>query len=733
MVHSELRTKMTQGNADYMKDKAPLAVTPLSPKPKEPSWKLNLDHILYLMRWQLKEKLSPEAKAKINRFLDLFYRAIPQQLPLINQPAQPWPHNDGAPLVSVVIPCFNYGRFLGDALESVARQTLQDLEVIVVNDGSTDPYTCNLLENLQQPKVQVIHQANTGPEGARNKGISKARGKYICCLDADDILEPTYLEKCVSMLESNPGIGFAYSWLHLFGDEQGTWETQDFDIDKILQYNHVLASAVFKKEDWLDVGGYRPEMRGGYEDWEFWIRLGAKGLRGKTIPELLFGHRRHGKTLTHKADAIAEELRERIKKLNPNIFIQHRLRHKIRRAYHDIQPDRPFINLNHPNQYLPAAKEKGLLVLVPWLELGGADMVLRQILQTLANRWNIHVMTTVRSKNPLEAQIKSVTPCIYHLPNFLDERNWKPFVFNFLKTRSIHALLLDGSEIGYKYLPEIKKNRPALPIVNILHNDSQLGHFRNAIAYEPYIDRFVGVNQHIKESLLKNSIREEKIQVIFNGVDTEGLYNPERFDRNESRHRWGISREAFLVLFVGRLSEEKRPHIFVKIAENLLSENAVQFMMVGDGILRKQTEALLQGSPISSRLTWLPFVSPEEMGSIYAAADVLVLVSVVEGLPMVMLEALSMKIPVFATKAGEIERVIQPGINGYLAPVNRPMELLPALRQLIRERGNRFEELRTNARRSVVEGGYSLERVSKQYEALFENLASFKQLTIERH
>lgn len=102
------------------------------------------------------------------------------------------------PFVSVVIPCYNHRQFVAEAIQSILEQTLQDVEIIVVNDGSTDGETVHILNALERPKTRIIHlPLNVGLPAARNAGIREAQGKYVCCLDADDKLHPTYLEKAV--------------------------------------------------------------------------------------------------------------------------------------------------------------------------------------------------------------------------------------------------------------------------------------------------------------------------------------------------------------------------------------------------------------------------------------------------------------------------------------------------------------------------------------------------------
>jgi len=115
-----------------------------------------------------------------------------------------------APQVSVIIPCYNHGRYLDDAIASVLVQTYQNLEILVIDDGSTEPETIEVLQNYQQPKTRIIRTENQGVAAARNLGIAQAQGTYILPLDADDKIADSYLEKAVTLLESNQQLGIVY-------------------------------------------------------------------------------------------------------------------------------------------------------------------------------------------------------------------------------------------------------------------------------------------------------------------------------------------------------------------------------------------------------------------------------------------------------------------------------------------------------------------------------------------
>ena len=208
--------------------------------------------------------------------------------------------NPAKPLVSVIVPCFNYGDYIEEAIDSVLNQTFQDFEIIVVDDGSTDPHTIKILHNLNKPKTKVIHQKNQKLPNARNNGIKISKGKYICCLDADDLIKPTYLEKCLIKLETE-NLDICYTWLQEFGDSDQVWPTDDFDLSTLVERNCVEVSAVFSRSIWQKTGGYDSTMIDGYEDWNFWIAIAKAGGVGKKIDEPLFLYRKHGRSMIDDA------------------------------------------------------------------------------------------------------------------------------------------------------------------------------------------------------------------------------------------------------------------------------------------------------------------------------------------------------------------------------------------------------------------------------------------------
>jgi GT2 family glycosyltransferase len=221
------------------------------------------------------------------------------------------------PRVSVLMPCFNHGNFLEEAIGSVVAQTFSDWEIIVVDDGSTDPSTLACLEVLKAPNTQVLRTENRGLPAARNLAASHASGSLFCALDADDRLAPAWFEKGVAALDADPKLAFVSHWLQAFGDETWTWTPASCDLPALLARNTVNGAALVRRDAFTAVGGYDESMSEGCEDWDLWLRLVERGLRGAIIPEILFHYRRSSSSMsrTMTADeAYRQPLRQLVQK-----------------------------------------------------------------------------------------------------------------------------------------------------------------------------------------------------------------------------------------------------------------------------------------------------------------------------------------------------------------------------------------------------------------------------------
>ena len=191
------------------------------------------------------------------------------------------------PTISVVIPCYNGGKFLDLPLGSLAKQTFRDFEIVIIDDGSTDPATKEKFKTLD-PSIRVVHQENKGLSAARNTGFREAKADIVFALDSDDQLEPTYLEETLRALQSGPPeVGFAFTHIRQVGAAQAI-EKRYINAFDVLFKNVTGYSMLMRKSAWQKAGGYDETMRDGYEDWEFNLRLISAGYVGVEIPKPLF-------------------------------------------------------------------------------------------------------------------------------------------------------------------------------------------------------------------------------------------------------------------------------------------------------------------------------------------------------------------------------------------------------------------------------------------------------------
>lgn len=228
-------------------------------------------------------------------------------------------------MISICIPAFNQGEYLEDCLDSVYNQTVQAHEIIVVNDGSTDNtreiaerYTFKELPQIESP-VRVIHQVNKGLPSARNTGIMNATGQYILFLDADDVLMENAIEKITSAIAQTNADIIAPSF-RTFGKAEQDVILQAPTMDEMKVANRLGYFSAIRKSALLEIGGYNPRMRWGYEDYDLWFDLFKRNKTLCVLQESLVMYRVKEKSMIHDAQAHHSELIEQIHKNHPEIW-----------------------------------------------------------------------------------------------------------------------------------------------------------------------------------------------------------------------------------------------------------------------------------------------------------------------------------------------------------------------------------------------------------------------------
>jgi 2-polyprenyl-3-methyl-5-hydroxy-6-metoxy-1,4-benzoquinol methylase len=235
--------------------------------------------------------------------------------------------NDTPPLVSIVIPCYNHADFLRECLESLLAQTLTDWEAIVVDDASTEGNPGEVVVQVADPRIRVIrHDNNRGLAASRNTGFRAARAHLVLPLDADDKLDPHYLDATVETLQRNADADCVFTDFQLFGADTDTWRAAVHTPQAMLHNQWIPgAGALMRRALWERVGGYceADELRCGNEDWDFWLSATAGTLRALHVPQPLYQYRQHTTSMVSRLMYFDCATREFIYQRHRALFDQH--------------------------------------------------------------------------------------------------------------------------------------------------------------------------------------------------------------------------------------------------------------------------------------------------------------------------------------------------------------------------------------------------------------------------
>jgi glycosyltransferase involved in cell wall biosynthesis len=219
--------------------------------------------------------------------------------------------------VAVVIPCFNDGATLGDALASLEGQ--EPHELVVVDDGSDDPATLRTLAELEQEGIRVVRRENGGLSAARMTGVEQTQAPYVFPLDADDALAPGSLAPLADALEATEHAALAWGDIEVWGELEAHLEVaRSLDPWLITYLNDVPVASLLRRSALLDVGGWR--MGSGYEDWDLWLALAERGYAGVHVPVTSLRYRRRAGRMLDETRPRHAELYERLRSRHPALF-----------------------------------------------------------------------------------------------------------------------------------------------------------------------------------------------------------------------------------------------------------------------------------------------------------------------------------------------------------------------------------------------------------------------------
>ncbi len=230
-----------------------------------------------------------------------------------------------SPKISVIVPCYNYGSYLPETIDSVLAQTYSDYEIIIIDDESNDGTTPAVIKAQAEKDRRIkaiFNPKNIGPSEIRNKGAKLAKGKYLSFIDADDKIAPTYLEKTIRLLEKE-NADVAYSDVQLFGSENRIIIIPNDEkkfLTAMLFVCPIISASLYKKSLWQEFGGYDHAFHGA-EDWDLWLKFIESGKKFVGVNEVLYYYRKHsGSITTDRSFETYQKVFLKLKKNHPNLY-----------------------------------------------------------------------------------------------------------------------------------------------------------------------------------------------------------------------------------------------------------------------------------------------------------------------------------------------------------------------------------------------------------------------------
>ena len=657
---------------------------------------------------------------------------------------------DNAPLMSVITPYYNAGKYFEQTFNCVMNQTFPWFEWIIVDDGSTDTDSISKLAKLaaEDGRIKVIRQENGGQSVARNAGIQSSATDIIVPLDADDLITPPFLEELYFALQQNPQAAWAYTDSVGFGEQEYLWK-QPFSAVRMKEENILVCTAAIRKE-WLEkVGGYEVGNRAYDEDWHLWLRLLAAGAEPIHLSGYLFWYRRSSDGMQQSVQK-SRELREASKKM-------------IQQAAQQVRTDctgKEFPCSSAPGGYFsPKLSDWNrkvfqthnkihVMMLLPWMEMGGADLFNLDICRKIdKGRFELSILTTVPGEQSWRQRFEEYVTDIFDLPSFLEPKDFPEFISYFIKSREIDVLFLSNSYDGYYLVPWLRAQFPELAIIDYVHMEEWYwrngGYARTSGAMGEVLEKTYVCNERTRRVLIQDFGRKpESVETLYIGVDQE-LYDADKVESGLACKKLQIAVNRPIVLFPCRIHPQKRPFLMLEIAKEVKKQLPnIAFVVVGDGPQFEELKITIEREGLQETVYLAG--RQKDMRPYYKDAALTLICSLKEGLALTAYESLSMSTPVITSDVGGQAELIDSNVGKVLPLLQSESEELDS-REFSQEEVRQYVGAITDilgdcaayekmcvACRKKIEDGFSSQIMIQKLEKIFKELVHDQKIVEER-
>lgn len=653
-------------------------------------------------------------------------------------------YNEQKPIISVVIPFYNSGKYIEQTIITVLNQTFPYYEVLIVDDGSKDEASLKKLEEIEKMdnRIKVFHKQNEGLAATRDFGAkhSSECTKYLMFLDDDDLIEPTFFECAYWTLETNKEASWAYADSVGFGTMEYTWNKY-FNSEKLKKVNELISEAFVRKSDFNEVKGYELREKAINEDWNFWLKLLSKGkypvhmsfygqwYRRKETGEL--------KKASDNQKRSLEIINETASKITKEIDAIQYPRYKYN---YDIIPEEV------PNLLIPTSKDfedgiTNILFIIPWMITGGADLFNLNLIKGLdKKKFKVTIITTEPNKNVLRQYFEqdndnNKIANVYDLTSFLDQKYWLAFINYIIKKENINIILNSNSKFGYYCMPYLKAKYPNIPILDYVHMEEWYnrngGYSRYSSMYSSLIDKTLICNENSRKVLIEHFKRDEKeTETVYIGVDEE-KFNPDNYNKEELTKKYiGENINKKIITYICRISEQKRPLLLLEIIAKLKKERQdFKVLVVGDGNLLPKMKARAQELGLGEEVMFLGNIV--NTAEIYRISDVTVNCSLKEGLALTAYESLSMGVPVISSDVGGQKELVNNDVGKIVKVVQNEEDIylekysekeIQSYVDSINEILNNLEFYKSNCRKRIL-NNFTIKNMIQKMSIILEETA----------
>lgn len=599
------------------------------------------------------------------------------------------------------------------------NQTFPWYEWIIVNDGSTQ--STEKLEELckKDQRIKLIHQENKGASVARNRAIRESSTDIVIPLDADDLIEPTYVEKIYFGLYFNPEASWAYTDTVGFQEQEYLWMKQ-FDSEKLKTENFLVITAGIRKKDLLEINAYDEIEKEYNEDWRKWLKFILKRKYPVHINGYEFWYRRTssgGNSRVQQDKTKQEKNKKLIEEISKQIVERVEAVEYPRATGTNIfeKPKRSEWTLKTTEN-----KEKTrIMMIIPWMVMGGADLFNLEVLKKInKEKYEVSILTTVHSDNVWKSKFQEYTDEIYELPSFLDIRNYPEFISYFIQSRDIDILFLSNSYYGYHLIPWIRKEFPELAIIDYVHMEEWYwrngGYGRTSGMMGEILEKTYVCNEGTRKVLIDHFDRKaEDVKTLYIGVDQD-KYDESKVEEGVVREKYGLGTRP-IVLFPCRIHPQKRPFLMLEIAKEVKkNQKDIAFLVVGDGPQLEEMKLKSKSLGLEENVYFAG--RQEDMMPYYKDATLTLICSLKEGLALTAYESVSMKTPVVSADVGGQKELIDSTVGRIIPlyqregeeldkrefPREEIEEYVAAITDLVSNKGL-YEEMRENCRKRIRE------------------------------